>query len=340
MKPKSITRAALVLSMLFSLALAPFSGAAEPRSYLLATASTGGTFYPVGVAIATLTKVKIQPETGSGMSAINSAGSAENIKLLRDNEVQFAILQGLYGVHARAGSGPLANQGKQTYLRSVTMLWQNVEQFVVATEYAKSGTIEDLAGMTGRTLALGKKNSGTLGSNRTLLGNLGLDVDGEFKLLYAGYGPSAAALQDGRVDGLSTPAGVPTGALTKLFAAAGSRIAPLQFTKEQAERADGGLGLWVPYRIPAGSYPGLDRDWQTIAQPNFLAVRDDVDEQFVYRLTKTLYQNLPFLQAIHKATAAMALDQALAGLPVPLHPGAARYYREVGIAVPAQLLAD
>ena len=80
--------------------------------YLLATASTGGTYYPVGVALSTLVKVKLQPTQKINMSAINSAGSGENIKLLRENEAQFAILQGLYGSYAWNGTGPLEKDGK------------------------------------------------------------------------------------------------------------------------------------------------------------------------------------------------------------------------------------
>ena len=83
------------------------------KLYELATASTGGTYYPVGVALATLTKVKLTPSQKIGMSAINSAGSAENVKLLRDNEAQFAILQGLYGYYAWNGKGPIEKDGPQ-----------------------------------------------------------------------------------------------------------------------------------------------------------------------------------------------------------------------------------
>ena len=146
--------------------------AAEERNYLLATASTGGTYYPVGVALSTLVKVKLQPKQKIGMSAINSAGSGENIKLLRENEVQFAILQGLYGSYAWNGTGPIASEGPQKNLRSVSMLWQNVEQFVVLADKAKTGTISDLEALQGERMALGKKNSGTLGSNTVILGNL------------------------------------------------------------------------------------------------------------------------------------------------------------------------
>lgn len=70
---------------------------AQDQAYLFATGTTGGTYYPVGVAVATLTKVKLAPSTGISLSAINSAGSAENVKLLRENQAQFAILMGLYG---------------------------------------------------------------------------------------------------------------------------------------------------------------------------------------------------------------------------------------------------
>lgn len=315
------------------------TGIAQAKNnFILATASTGGTYYPVGVAIATLTKVKIQPKYKMSMSAINSAGSGENIKLLREHEADFAILQGLYGAYAWNGTGPIEKSGPQKHLRSVTMLWQNVEQFIVKKEYATKGDMSDLENLRGKTLALGKKNSGTLGSNRRILANLGYDIDKDFKLMHAGYGPSAEALQDGRVDGMNTPAGVPTGAVTRLFAAAGSAVAPLQMTPEQAKKADGGLGLWTPYLIKAGTYPGQQQDWHTIAQPNFLAVNEDVPEEFVYLLTKSIYENLPFLQAIHKATKAMALEKALAGLPMPLHPGAVKYYQEAGIKIPDRLL--
>ena len=116
---------------------APGVKAQEAHDYILATASTGGTYYPVGVAIATLTKVKLQPKLKIGMSAINSAGSGENVKLLRDNEAQFAILQGLYGYYARAGKGPVEADGPQTDMRAVTMLWQNVEHFVIQADLAK-----------------------------------------------------------------------------------------------------------------------------------------------------------------------------------------------------------
>lgn len=312
--------------------------AQDAQDYLLATASTGGTYYPVGVALATLVKVKLQPKDKINMSAINSAGSGENVKLIREDEVQFAILQGLYGAYAAKGTGPLANDGPQEHLRSITMLWPNVEHFIVKNEYAKTGTIDDVAGVKGKAAALGKQNSGTIGSNRTILGNLGLNIDDDFELVYAGYGPSADAMQNGQVDLISTPAGPPVGAVSKLFATMADQVTLLSFSPEQTTKANGDFeDLWVPFVIKGGTYPGLDEDVTTIAQPNFLGVRDSVPEETVYKITKTIYENLAFLQGIHKATNAMSLESAIAGLPVKLHPGAVRYYEEVGVQIPDRL---
>ena len=314
--------------------------AQETKNYILATASTGGTYYPVGVAIATLTKVKLEPKQKIGMSAISSAGSGENIKLLRDKEAQFAILQGLFGYYAASGTGPVAADGPQTHLRSVSMLWQNVEHFVIDSGKAATGTIDDMVALKGQPMAMGAQNSGTIGSNRTILAGFGIDIDKDYELVYGGYGPSAEAVQNGKAVGMSTPAGVPVSAVTQLFSAVGDKVTLLSFTPEQMEKANSGKNLWTEYVIPAGTYPGLDKDVTTIAQPNFLATDADLPEEDVYQITKTMYENLPFLQAIHPATKAMALEKAIAGLPVPLHPGAARYYKEQGLEIPASLMAQ
>ena len=331
----NVLKAALAASFVLAAPVAK----AEEASYILATASTGGTYYPVGVALSTLVKVKLEPGEKIGMSAISSAGSGENIRLLREGEAQFAILQGLYGYYAASGTGPLAEAGPQTNLRSVSMLWQNVEQFVVAADAAPTGTMSDLVALKGEAMAFGAQNSGTLGSNAALLEGLGVNVETDYELVYGGYGPAADALQNGQVKGLGAPAGVPTGAISQLFASAGDGVKMLNFTAEELAAADGGRELWTPYLIPAGTYPGQTEDINTVAQPNFLATNADLPEENVYLITKAIYENLAFLQAIHPATKVMALESAIAGLPVPLHPGAARYYQEAGVTIPDRLIA-
>lgn len=308
---------------------------AENKDYVLNTASTGGTYHPVGTAISTLSKVKLLPKQGFSLTAVNSAGSGANVQALGAGTADFAILQGLFGSYAATGTGPVTEP--QPNIRSVSMLWQNVEQFVVPTEKAATGTVEDLVGLKGMSAGMGSQNSGTIGSNRVLLSGLGIDIDADYDLVYAGYGPTADAMANGQAMAGGFPSGPPTGAITKLMAANQGKFTVLDVTADQLASMDGGRNLWVPYTIAAGTYPGQDKDINTIAQPNFLAVNDSVDEEHVYLLTKTMYENLPFLQAIHPATKAMAIEKSMAGLPVPLHPGAQRYYEEVGLTIPDHL---
>ncbi|EHZ2646321.1 TAXI family TRAP transporter solute-binding subunit [Vibrio parahaemolyticus] len=336
MKMNKLVKALAIAVTSFGIAT---NAAAEERSYILATASTGGTYYPVGVALATLSKVKLAPKHHFSLSAISSAGSGENVKLLNENEAQFAILQGLYGAWAWSGEGPYEESGRQEKLRSVSMLWQNVEHFIVRSDLAKTGTVSDLKNLEGKKFSIGKKNSGTENSGRQIMKGLNVDPD-KFNLAFMGYGGSASALQNGTIDGMNTPAGVPVGAVTQAFAALGKDISILSFTDEQIKQANGNYKLWTKYDIPANTYPGLDKPITTIAQPNFLAVRDDISEEDVYQLTKAIYENLPFLQGIHKATKAMAIEKAISGLPLPLHPGAVRYYKEMGIEIPSELMAQ
>ena len=310
---------------------------AADKDYVLNTASTGGTYHPVGTAIATLTKVKLLPKQKFSLTAVNSAGSGANVQALGAKTADFAILQGLYGSYAATGTGPISEPQKN--LRSVTILWQNVEQFLVANEKVKSGTVSDLMGLKGQAAGMGKQNSGTLGSNKVLLSGLGLDISGDFDLVYAGYGPTADALANGQIVAAGIPSGPPTGAITKLMAANTGEFTILDVTSTEAKKMDGGRLLWTPYVIKAGTYPGQDKDINTIAQPNFLGVNASVDENHVYLLTKTMYENLPFLQAIHPATKVMAVEKAMAGLPVPLHLGAAKYYKEIGMVIPSHLVS-
>ena len=310
------------------------------RQYILATATTGGTYYPVGVAIATLTKVKLEPKQKVSLSAISSAGSGENVKLLRENQAQFAILQGLFGAWASTGTGMLKGDGPQKNIRSVSMLWVNVEHFLIRSELATTGSMADLQNLKGKKFSIGARNSGTEGSGRTILAGLGVDTDNHFDVAFMGYNPSADALQNGTIVGANLPGGVPVTAVTQALANMGDKLQVLDFTDDEVTRSNGDIGveLWTRYVVPPDSYPGQSKPINTVSQPNFLAVNADVDEEAVYLITKAIYENLGFLNNIHKATLAMALEKALAGLPAPLHPGAAKFYMEKGMTIPPALM--
>ncbi|WP_152206948.1 TAXI family TRAP transporter solute-binding subunit [Marinobacter changyiensis] len=334
MQKKSFLNSALGLIAAATLSFS--SVVSAEGNYVMGTATTGGTYYPVGVALSTLIKVRLEPTNNISVSAISSAGSGENLKLMDENQIQFSILQGLYGAWAWNGSGPVPKAYKN--LRSISMLWQNVEHFVVRSSVAKTGTMDDMKNLYGKSFSIGARNSGTEGSGRFILGKLGVDLE-QMDIAYLGYGPSADSLQNGNIDGMNIPAGVPASAVTRAYANMGKDITTLDVTEEQLAKINSEFELWTPYEIPADTYPGQTKVINTIAQPNILSVRADVPEEDVYQITKTIYANLPFLNNIHPATKAMALEKAIAGLPMPLHPGAERFYREQGLDIPERLIA-
>jgi uncharacterized protein len=306
------------------------------KRLIIATATTGGTYYPVGVGIGTLISLKLAKNDGITATAINSAGSGENIQMLNNKEAHFAILQSLFGFQASRGKGFYQDKPIDSF-RSVTMLWPNVEHFALMNEYVKTGTIADIGALTER-FSIGKRGSGTEGSGRALLSILGIDPS-KLKLEFLGYTPSTQAMLDNRIAGANIPAGVPAAAITQLFAMSHGDATVLDFSDDQLAHIQKEFPIWYRYVIPAKTYPGQEKDIRTIAQPNFLAVRADLPDEVVYKVTKTIYENLNFLGTIHSATKNMSLNNALYGLPVALHPGAVKYYREVGIEIPDRLIS-
>jgi len=146
-------------------------------------------------------------------------------------------------------------------------------------------------------------------------------------------------MKDKRIDGANIPAGPPVAAVTDLFAAPGLDVVILEFTDDQLKAVNEQTAYpGYRYMIKAGTYPGQDKDVPTIAQPNLLVCREDTSEAVVYQLTKTLFENPAFLKQVHKMGEWITLENAISGLPAPLHPGAVKYYQEKGLRIPPELI--
>ena len=310
----------------------------QARPYVLTTATTGGTFYPVGVAIATITHAQLASSKGISLTAISSAGSLENLKLLRDNQAQFAILQGPFGAWSWNGEGPVSSP--QTHLRSVSALWKNVEHFVLLTELTTNKNMSDLNSLDGHRYVLGARNSGAEQTGRFILDTLGIDYQEKFNLAYMGYGPTSNAIQDGNIVGMNIPAGAPVSAITRAYAMLGDRMSLLNWTEDSLNKLNDKYPLWDWYDFPPGTYPNQDEAVRTVASPNVLVTREDIPEEVVYNITKVIWENLATLQEIHGATNDMRPEIAINGLGAPLHAGALRYYREEGLPIPERLVLN
>lgn len=304
-------------------------GKSNKQFLSIATASTGGTYYPIGTGLGNVWSDKLDHIKATGQS---SAGSVENIDLLRNNEAQMAILQGLIGVQAYEGKGIFEGDPYKG-LRSMFMLWPNVEHFVLMNGKVKTGTISDIEG---HRFSVGPQASGTEQSTLVIMKGVNLTKD-NIHPEYLGYDDTVSAMRDGRLDGGSLPAGIPVSAITDMYAS-GVKATVLEVTDEQLDSINRLYPTWYRFIIPSGTYPGIDQDLETIAQPNFLAVSDTLDEEVVYDVTKATFENLEEVQQIHNSANNISLETALDGLSVPLHTGAYRYFEEVGIDIPDDLV--
>lgn len=310
----------------------------QNRPYILTTATVGGAYYPIGVAVATISKSQLQKTHNISLAAISSAGSLENVKLLRDNEAQFAIIQGVFAAWAWNGEGPIRNPQKG--MRSLGAMWFNVEHFIVRSNFVKTGTLSDLNDLDGERFVLGARNSGAEQTGRYILELLGIDYENSMSFAYMGYESASKAMQDGNVVGANIPAGAPASAITQAMAQMGDDVTLLTFSQEELNKLNSRYPLWDWYDFAVGTYPNQTEVLRSIASPNVMVVRDDIPEETVYQITKMIWENLGTLHDIHGATKDMHLESALKGLAAPLHPGALRYYREVGLDIPPHLLLE
>jgi TRAP transporter TAXI family solute receptor len=310
--------------------------AASGEDITLATASTGGSYYPVGVQLSTIVTEALGGK-GVRMSPITTGGSAENVDLIRTGEAQMAVMMGLYGRDGYTATGTREGRPKVENLRSVAALWQNVEQYIIRSDKVETGDLSDLASL-GTQFSIGPRNSGTEGTSRLVMAAVGIDPETAFSVTNMKYGAAAEAFQNGRIDGMSATAGVPTPAVAQAFVTSGDEVAVLNVTDAQLDQINAAAGgLFTRIVIPAGTYEGQTLDVATIQQPNFLAASADLSDEAVYQVTRVMFGELTRLQEANKAAAAIRLETALNGLPVPLHPGALRFYEEQGFDIPDRL---
>jgi hypothetical protein len=172
-----------------------------------------------------------------------------------------------------------------------------------------------------------------------MLRALGHDPDAMQLEFIGSYSEAGAALQDRRVSAANLGAGVPVPAVTELFAALGAdRVQILSFTPEQLARIDAAHpGLYYAAEIPANSYPGQGEAIPTAEYANLMVVDASLDEDTVYRFVRAIFENLDAIHEVHPSASGIQLETALNGLPVPVHPGAIRYFTEAGLAIPEAL---
>jgi TRAP transporter TAXI family solute receptor len=300
------------------LALAPISAKAEEFINIL-TGGTGGVYYPLGVA---LSKIYAEHMKGVKPSVQSTKASVENLNLLQRGKGEVAFTLGDSLADAWKGNTEVGFKAKLTKLRTLAAIYPNYIQIAAL----KDAHINTLADLKGKRLSVGAPKSGTELNARAIFAAAGMSYKDLGKVEYLPFNESVELMKNRQLDAALISAGLGVSAIRDLCASVDCVIV------ETPKAIVAKMGS--PYQsapIPGGTYKGNDKDVDAVIVPNYLVTREGLSEQEVYEMTKSLFDNLPALQAAHAAAKAISLQKAGKNPPVPLHPGAAKYYKEKGV---------
>ncbi len=298
--------------------IAPIPASAAQFVNIL-TGGTSGVYYPMGVALSKIFSERIED---ARVQVQATKASVENLNLLQGGKGEIAFSLGDSVKAAAEGDAEAGFPQPLEKLRGVTAIYPNYIQIVASAE---SGirTLEDLRGMR---VSVGAPKSGTELNARAILAAAGMSYDDFAKVEFLPFAESVELMKNRQLDATLQSAGLGVASLKDL-----STSIPISVVAIPVEIAEELGAPYVSTAIPANTYDGQTEDVTTVAVINFLITHEDVPEETVYQMTRGIYENLDELRAAHSAAEAIDLQQALLGMPVPLHPGAKRYFDEQGL---------
>ena len=311
-------------SKLFAAAVATVAAFSAPsanaQSFInVLTGGTSGVYYPLGVAIGKIYSDKI-PNVKTQVQATKA--SVENLVLPQQGRGELAFTLGDSLKAAWDGDEEAGFKAKLDKLRTIGAIYPNFIQ-IVAT--ADSG-VKTLADLKGKSLSVGAPKSGTELNSRAILAAAGMTYKNMGKVEYLPFAESVDLMKNRQLNATLQSAGLGVASLKDLSTS--SEITVVSVPKEVVDK----IGPpFVPAMIPANTYTGQDKDIPTAAVVNYLVTSSAVSDDLAYQMTKLIYESLPELANSHAAGKEIKLESAAMGSPVPLHPGAIRYYREKGL---------
>jgi len=294
------------------------AGAAEFINVL--TGGTSGVYYPLGVA---LTQIygKAMPSAKTSVQATKA--SAENLNLLQAGRGEVAFTLGDTLNEAWKGNEEVGFKTPLKKLRTIAAIYPNYIHFLAS---ADSG-ISSLADLKGKRVSVGAPKSGTELNSRDILKAVGMSYKDFAKVEYLGYAESVELIKNRQLDATLLSSGLGVAAVRDLATAVKIVVIPIPADVV----AKIGEAAYTTGVIPANTYNGQTADVPTVTVQNFLVTHEGVAADTVYQMTKSMFENLDVMVASHAAAKAIKKETAAKGSPVPLHPGAEKYYKEAGL---------
>ncbi len=293
---------------------------AAPVFINILTGGTSGVYYPIGVA---LSQIYGEAIPGVKTSVQATKASVENLNLLQSGRGELAFALGDSVADAKNGVEDAGFKAPLTKLRAIAGAYPNYIQIVASKE---SG-IKTLADLKGKTVSVGAPKSGTELNARAIFKAAGLSYEDMGKVQYLPFAESVELIKNRQLDATLQSSGLGMAAIRDL-----SSVMPLNYVSIPTDVvAKIGNAAYQSAMIPANTYDGQPEAVPTVAITNILVTRDDVSDEVAYQMTKSIFDNLTRLGNSHSAAKDIKLENAAKNLPIPLHPGAERYYKEKGV---------
>ncbi len=305
---------------LFGLALVTAPAFAADQFINVLTGGTSGVYYPLGVALANAIGKELP---NAKTSAQATKASVENLNLLQAGRGEVAFTLGDSLSDAWKGNEEAGFKSPLKKLRGIAAIYPNYIQIVARADTG----IKTLADLKGKKISVGAPKSGTELNARAILAAAGLSYKDFSRVEYLSFGESVELMKNRQLDVTLQSAGLGVASLKDL--ATSMEIVVVAVPPEVIKRVND--PAYIPATIPANTYSGQTAAVPGVAVQNYLVTREDLSTDTVYSITKALWTSLDQLANAHVAAKAIELKHALDGMPVPLHPGAEKYYREVGL---------
>ena len=296
------------------------SGAApaEEAKITLATGGTSGTYYAVGGAMQTVLNEKLAL---SDLNVTSTGASKVNVNMITDGEAEMAILQSDVISYAHTGTNTFAETGVEDNALWVAGLYNETVQIIATKD------ITDVSQLKGKTVCMGDVGSGTRVNAEQVLAAYGMTAD-DVNAVSGSFQDGVDGIKDGKVDAAFTVAGAPTTAITDL--ATTNEFNMISLTDDALAYIGENFPFLVQDNLPAGTYTGIDEETRCVAVQAALVASEEISEDVVYELLKTMFDNKAELEAAHAKFQFLDPEYAVSGASVKLHPGAEKFYKEVG----------
>jgi TRAP transporter TAXI family solute receptor len=291
----------------------------------IATGGTGGVYFPMGGGLAEIINGKID---GYSATAEVTGASVENMGLVATGDADLAIA--LADTVQQGYNGPGRFEGNALpMVRGLASLYANMIQ-IVALEGSGITTLEDLRG---KRVSVGAPGSGTEVNAAAILNANGMTYD-DIEEQRLNFNETADALANGDIDAGFWSVGAPTSSILNL--ATTNSIVMIELSDAEIAAARATDPIFAQTTLDAGIYDGIGAT-TVLGVPNVLVVSSEMSDDLAYAITSAMFENVEDLRAVHPAANQTTVEFTLAATPIPLHPGAIRYFEEIGASIPDAL---